>query len=260
MQIPMTAFNDLNGNQVLFPDSPVAFVFSTGASNQNPLQKDFMQDLDFLTLADPITCGDIIIPNGQPLIEFTDVNLEPVNFYSVNEDVYVLDTGASFSIFYIDAFGLTYAKTFHADATPFVFRPDGERVLSITGFVEPDVALFDITDPRRPKIVIGAEILPDGETFTLRFAPRSAESIFVAVTASGVAAPDAIWADRPSNLRVGSNAADYIVIVAAELETAASKLAELRRSSGMTAKVVLFEDVIDEFNDGIESPHAIPSR
>ena len=63
----------------------------------------------------------------------------------------VLDTGASFSIFYIDAFELTYAKTFHADATPFVFRPDGERVLSITGFAEPDVALFDITDPRRPE-------------------------------------------------------------------------------------------------------------
>ena len=42
-----------------------------------------------MTLADPITFGDIIIPNGQPLIQFTDVNLEPVNFYSVNEDVYV---------------------------------------------------------------------------------------------------------------------------------------------------------------------------
>ena len=39
MQIPMTAFVDLNGNQILYPDSPVAFVFSTGASNQNPLQK-----------------------------------------------------------------------------------------------------------------------------------------------------------------------------------------------------------------------------
>ena len=169
----------------------------------------------------------------------------------------VLDTGASFSIFYIDAFELTYARTFHADATPFVFRPDGERVLSITGFAEPDVALFDITDPRRPKIVTGAKILPDGETFTLRFTPRSAESIFVAVIASGVAAPDAIWADRPSNLRAGSNAADYVVIAPTELETAAGKLAGLRRSSGMTAKVVLFEDVLDEFNDGIDSPHAI---
>ena len=169
----------------------------------------------------------------------------------------VLDTGASFSIFYIDAFDLTYAKTFYAEATPFVFRPDGERVLSIAGFSEPDVMLFDITNPRRPKIVTGVEILPDGETFTLHFKPRSAESTFVAVTASGVAAPDLIWADRPSNLRARGNGADYVVIAPAELEAAAGRLAELRRSSGMTAKVVLFEDVLDEFNDGIDSPHAI---
>jgi len=89
MQVPMTAFNDLAGNQVLFPDSPVAFVFSTGASNQDPLQKDFMQDLNFLTLADPITFGDVVTPSGVPRIEFTDVNLDPVSFYAVGDDVYV---------------------------------------------------------------------------------------------------------------------------------------------------------------------------
>jgi hypothetical protein len=89
MQIPMTAFNDGMGNQVVYPDSPIAFVFSTGASNQDPLQKDFMQDLNFLSLADPITFGDIIIPNGRPLIDFTDANLDSVNFYSVGQDVYI---------------------------------------------------------------------------------------------------------------------------------------------------------------------------
>ncbi|PLX78231.1 MAG: hypothetical protein C0616_14975, partial [Desulfuromonas sp.] len=68
-QIPMTAFNDGQGNQVVYPNSPVAFVFSTGASNQNPLQKDWMMDLDYLTNADPITFGDIVYPNGQPVIE-----------------------------------------------------------------------------------------------------------------------------------------------------------------------------------------------
>ena len=89
MQIPMTAFNDDNGNQLLYPDSPIAFVFSTGASNTDPLQKDFMQDLDFLSLADPITFGDVIIPNGQPRIKFTDQSLDPVEFYAVGDDVFV---------------------------------------------------------------------------------------------------------------------------------------------------------------------------
>ncbi len=98
MQIPMTAFNDLAGNQVLYPDSPVAFVFSTGASNQDPLQKDFMQDLNFLTLSDPITFGDIVTPSGFPNIEFTDVNLNPVSFYSIGESVYVYLTDPASNI------------------------------------------------------------------------------------------------------------------------------------------------------------------
>jgi hypothetical protein len=83
IQVPMTAFNDSYGNQVLYPDSPVAFVFSTGASANDPLQKDWMMDLNFLSLADPITFGDIVRPDGYPIIEFTDSSLDPVSFYTV---------------------------------------------------------------------------------------------------------------------------------------------------------------------------------
>jgi hypothetical protein len=81
IQVPVTAFNDLNGNQVLYPDSPVAFVFSTSASNTDPLQKDFMMDIDFLSLNDPITFGDIIIPNGKPQIEFIYEDFSSADYY-----------------------------------------------------------------------------------------------------------------------------------------------------------------------------------
>jgi len=88
-QVPMIAFDDERGNQLLYPTSPVAFVFSTGASNQNPLQKDFMQDLDFLTLADPITFGDPVIPNGQPQIRFTTDGFSDTTFYTVGDDIVI---------------------------------------------------------------------------------------------------------------------------------------------------------------------------
>jgi hypothetical protein len=89
IQVPMTAFDDSNGNQVLHPDDPVAFVYSTGASNNDPLQKDHMMDLNFLTLFDPITFGDIVYPNGQPVIEFTDASLNFVSFYTVGDNIYM---------------------------------------------------------------------------------------------------------------------------------------------------------------------------
>jgi hypothetical protein len=168
----------------------------------------------------------------------------------------VLDTGASFSIVYIDAVELTYAKRFHADAMPFVFRPDGDRAVRIGGFAEPAVTVLDITDPSRPKLVT-VDVVADGEGYAVRFQPSSADATFAAVSGSGIAAPASAHVDRPSNLRAASNAADYVVVAPAELEAAANRLAQLRQRSGMSTKVVLLENIADEFNHGIDSPHAL---
>lgn len=88
-QVPMTAFKDYYGNQVLYPNTPVGFVFSTSASNTDPLQKDFMADLNFLTQNDPISFGDIVTSNGDPILYFTDSAKEHVDFYYVGDDVYL---------------------------------------------------------------------------------------------------------------------------------------------------------------------------
>jgi hypothetical protein len=89
IQVPMTAFNDGSGNQLLFPDSPVAFVYTTGASNQDPLQKDHMMDLGYLSASDPITFGDVVTPSGAPSIEFTDAVLRPAAYYLLGGDVFL---------------------------------------------------------------------------------------------------------------------------------------------------------------------------
>ena len=89
VQVPITAFNDRSGNQLLFPDSPVAFVYTTGASNQDPLQKDFMMDLNYVSANDPITFGDVVTPSGVPTIEFTDVALKAASYYTLGGDVFL---------------------------------------------------------------------------------------------------------------------------------------------------------------------------
>jgi len=42
VQVPLIAFKDTSGTQQIFPNTPVKYLFSTSASNNNPLQKDFI--------------------------------------------------------------------------------------------------------------------------------------------------------------------------------------------------------------------------
>lgn len=91
VQIPTAAFDDLRGNQVLFPDSPVAYVYSTSASNTDPLQKDFMQQLQVgpINLANPINFGDVVTPSSVPTVVFTDLVGNSSDYYLATGQAYV---------------------------------------------------------------------------------------------------------------------------------------------------------------------------
>jgi hypothetical protein len=71
--------------------------------------------------------------------------------------------------------------------------------------------------------------------------------------------PDAVLsgeltADEPSSLRSRRNGAEYLMITTEELAETAQVLADHR---AMRSMVVDVEDVYDEFNHGVPSPHAI---
>jgi hypothetical protein len=53
-QVPILAFKNLMGQQVLFPDTPIGLAFSTSASNTDPLQKDWSRDLNGGVPYDPL--------------------------------------------------------------------------------------------------------------------------------------------------------------------------------------------------------------
>ncbi len=91
VQLPMTSLDDELGNQVIWPDSPIRFVYSTGASNQDALQKDWMMDLEYTGPGDPITPGDPVTPGGEAVIYFTDTGItDDVEFYNIGDNIYVV--------------------------------------------------------------------------------------------------------------------------------------------------------------------------
>ena len=171
----------------------------------------------------------------------------------------MLDTGISFSLFLVDAFDLDYDRLYEAENNALLCTGNGHPVVSITGFTNQDISVFDMTDPVKPKVVLALTIDGAAGNYRVSFVPTSPDTPYFAVS-SGLVRPVAdLSADAPSNLSDKGNRADYIVITASELKDAAQSLAAYRKGQGLETMVVTLEDVMDEFNDGILDPKAIKS-
>ena len=86
----------------------------------------------------------------------------------------------------------------------------------------------------------------------------SAETIYLAVSNSGVEKVKSIEKDATSDLRSSAHGADYIVITHANFRNEAERLASYRnQKDGLRTTVIDVEDIYDEFNFGIMHPAAI---
>lgn len=186
----------------------------------------------------------------------------------------LLDTGAPYSIFYVDSFDLAYQRVYTAVADSLIFNAEGNQSITVNGFSSPDIMVFDISEPSAPGFVSGTSISTDGATYSVSFstcftgisrtsAPKGRPSPclprtrFLAVTSDAASEVSKAWTVTRSDLLSGRNSADYIIITPRELLEPANKLAQYRVSQGMKAVVVEADDVMNEFNYGISSPKAI---
>jgi hypothetical protein len=185
---------------------------------------------------------------------FPHVVLEPTNTIEIEGR---LDAGVPYSFLYVDEIELAYERMFHADGSELCFRTEREGTISIDGFNEPAVLLFDVTDPRRPVSITGARVEPDQLGYRTSFRAETGTAQYLAATRAAAKAPLWIRRDTPSRLKQKSQRADYLVIAPGVFEKEAEMLAEYRRSGGLRSRVVLLEDVMDEFNGGISDPHAL---
>jgi hypothetical protein len=170
-----------------------------------------------------------------------------------------LSGGAAYSIFYVDAFDLSYRRDYRAAAGRLICRSEDSGVITISGFQTPHIQVFDITEPQRPRLVSGTRLDVVGGSFRVSFRPESPGRTYLAATADGVQPPAAIAARKPPTLKKKQNSADYLIIIPTGFEAAADELANLRQAEGLETMVVLLEDIYDAFHDGIASPQAIRS-
>ncbi len=165
-----------------------------------------------------------------------------------------LDSGAPYSIFYVDGFELSYPRHYKAADNALLCRGDNNPVITVTGITEAKVVVLDVSKPERPKQVVGVALDLGGR---VTFVPRSAASTYMVSGLNAALRPLAVAGDWPTRLKRLDNAAEYLVIAPDELAEAAQELADYRQDKGLKSMVVTLEDIYDTFNYGMASPLAV---
>ncbi|HEX3552449.1 MAG TPA: C25 family cysteine peptidase [Thermoanaerobaculia bacterium] len=165
--------------------------------------------------------------------------------------------GAPYSIYYLNGFDLSYPRTFRAAGDVLAFSAEGASKVTVTGFTSPAIRLLDVGDPLHPRWISGATVEADGAGgFRLTFAPAG-PGPFLAAAPAAFQVPTSPRAWSVPSLRSTANRAAWLVIAPAGLHAAAERLATLRRTQGLEARVVDLEAIFDEFAFGAPTPHAI---
>lgn len=226
------------------PDHHVLITLNGTVVGEHRWNGTAVQDLGFTVAA---TC----LADGDNTVEVTSL----------------LDAGVPYSVVIVDRFELSYPSfyladddrlTFSADDASDSFEEESRRALLAGGFSTPNILVLDITNPKTPAQVRTSPPVELAGGYAVAMRPASHAQYFACTLESLAPVADA-YPDQKSSLTSRRNEADYLVITPPELRAAAEALAEYRSDRSLKTMVVDLEDIMDEFNDGIQSPWAIHS-
>jgi hypothetical protein len=171
----------------------------------------------------------------------------------------VLNPGVASSIVYLKSFDVSLARQYQAVSNALTVRGGGNSLVSVGGFGGTRMAVFDLTDPKRPVAQNGIAVAQQGSSssYQVTFAPATAATPYFAVAQMGWKSPTSLRLSSPAPLSSPGQGAAYLVITTHDLLAAAQQLASYRAGQGLTAKVVDVEDIYDLWNNGIADPNAI---
>jgi hypothetical protein len=175
----------------------------------------------------------------------------------LNEGTNTVEVVGVAGFFFVDSFDITYPRLYRAVNNVLRARPDGNNAITVSGFSEPALSVYEITNPLVPKR-IGATTIEatGGGTYRVSFAAMQGAE-YLALAQSALQMPSSTAGRTPSNLKNSANRGAYLVITAPQLVEAAQSLAAYRQGQGLDTYVTDVDEIMDAFNDGIYDPAAI---
>lgn len=158
-----------------------------------------------------------------------------------------------------DWFEVVYRRRYEAQNDTLEFSTygnlgTGRYEFSVANFTDPNIEVFDITDPFAPARIT----TPALQGGTLKFQDNvDTVRAYVASPASAYKTPAGITSKPYSNLHDPNNAADYIIITNDLFYDQMQAIRNLRSSKGHTVLMVRLSNVYDEFSWGLADPTAV---
>jgi uncharacterized repeat protein (TIGR01451 family) len=162
---------------------------------------------------------------------------------------------------------ITYPHLYTADSDELIFTGRAGDELTISGFKQAAVAVFDITNADQP-VQLPAQIAQASGTnggyiaqvqVPWSTAGTAALHTLMAVAADRVAPAAAIRRNHPTHWHQAQPGSEIVMISAPAFANSLHPIIEAHKAEGESSAVALVDDLYDEFNFGEHSPVAIRS-
>ncbi|HEY9232172.1 MAG TPA: C25 family cysteine peptidase [Blastocatellia bacterium] len=171
--------------------------------------------------------------------------------------VTLVGQNGSSDISLVDYLRLTYDHTYTADDDRLKLTAQAGQPLTVNGFSNSAVRVFDITDAAAVQEIIG-QVQSPGASYSVSLVPSGAgQRTLLALTASQAGAASQVAANLPSTWSKTAQGADLLIITRRDFFSAVDALRVARQRQGLSVAVVDVEDLYDEFSYGQKTPQAI---
>jgi Peptidase family C25 len=171
---------------------------------------------------------------------------------------------------YLNGFSLAYDRAYQAALGSIEGGVDSRPVITVSGFTgstAPPIAAFDVANPRAPILITNLATTADAAGWRVTFSPPDPAGRIAAVQSNlrgstpALAEPPEIV--HPAHLSDATNRAAYVIITVPALADGAAQWAAYRTGfsrrigAGLRSKVVMVDDIFNEFSDGRVTPRAL---
>jgi len=164
------------------------------------------------------------------------------------------DFGLQNDFIYLDEVTLTFPSTFTAtnDQLTFSFGTSGTHKFQVDGFSSPDVAAYDVTNPRNPLLLVNTVPQLYGTSqYSLIFEDTVTQLMTYALMEENTYKSVASIVEDDNVSFNPLSGADYIIITPSDFIEEANRLAAYRQVEGLRTFVVDVQDIYDIFSYGV---------